>query len=100
MMRAQTRPTAKAIAASLDFQRPSRTRDPAFVQLDREMRLWTMLAKVSPRVLPLSPMTTPERRMELTRHWIEVLGIADHRAQPTQAQTWAGAFAAVYGEAL
>ena len=93
-MRAQTRPSSKAIAASLDFQK----RDPVFVQLGRELRLWDMLAKVSPRVLPLPPSTTPERRMDLTRHWIEVLGIADHRA--AGAQTWAQAFEAVYGEAL
>jgi hypothetical protein len=78
----------------------SRPRDPAFVQLDREYRLWDMLTKVSPRVLPLPPSVTPERRMELTRHWIEVLGIADHRAQQSHSQTWAQAFEAVYGEAL
>ncbi len=78
----------------------ARPRDPAFVQMDREHKLWDLLRKVSPRVLPLPPSTTPERRMELTRHWIEVLGIADHRAQPSHSQTWAQAFEAVYGEAL
>jgi hypothetical protein len=71
-----------------------------FFHINRQFRLWDMLAKVSPRVLPLPPTTSPERRMELTRHWIEVLGIADHRAQPSHSQTWAQAFEAVYGEAL
>lgn len=71
-----------------------------FFHINRQFRLWDMLAKVSPRVLPLPPTTSPERRMELTRHWIEVLGIADHRAQPSHSQTWSEAFEAVYGEAL
>ncbi len=88
-MRAQRRPSAAAVRASIAFQRP--------VEFDLLDRQTAMAAELH---IALPVVHGPSTRMELIRREIEKRGIADHRVRQSRSETWAQAFERVHGEGL
>ena len=89
-MRAQRRPSAERVRASIAFQ----ARPQEFDLLDRQ----TAMAAELHIALPI--VHGPSTRMELIRKEIMTRGMADHRVRQSRSETWAQAFERVHGEAL
>lgn len=89
-MRAQRRPSAERVRASIAFQ----ARPQEFDLLDRQ----TAMAAELHIALPV--VHGPSTRMELIRKEILMRGMADHRVRQSRSETWAQAFERVHGEAL
>ena len=89
-MRAQRRPSAERVKASIAFQ----ARPQEFDLLDRQ----TAMAAELHIALPI--VHGPSTRMELIRREIEKRGLADHRVRQSRSETWAQAFERVHGEPL
>ena len=89
-MRAQRRPSAAAVKASIAFQaRPQ--------EFDLRDRQTAMAAELH---IALPVVHGPSTRMELIRKEILMRGMADHRVRQSRSETWAQAFERVHGEAL
>lgn len=74
--------------------------DRAHDQMAAQRRMLARLALLRGEAIPLPVTRSPSVLTELIRHWIEVLGCADHAAQPPKQETWAQAFERMCGEGL